>query len=562
MGRLQFPNRPLDPGPYAVTENQPTRRSARLQGVKSKQSPELDVLPTIDKPSKKRKRAGDPDLLPTPSATTSTPPPKRRSRPSPLPPPVYPIEEQVQKSPEENNRLDPLHYWVAHSRWPPECFEQDSQVRRDFESGTSPAEELDEGQILVDLITSGQLGMLHAFHPVQALLRKKRSSASLGPRSSQATSQTPSDQQPRENKSRQYMKADYRDALEKQGSYMRADAVGAEDSSKDLCQKLLENEQPIPQDTLFRDDLFEETCYSVQDRNEAMVVRDILPLICPPAQTLRIFGAKHLSILYETVNEGWNKGVTFCGTRPQPDYSVGFKRTAFTDEQQDKLEAFVGPIGSSLQTFFMATTRMYFPFFTCEVKCGASALDIADRQNAHSMSVALRGIVELFRYVKREKELDRRILTFSISHDHEAVRIYGHYPVFEGDTTTFYRRTLHRFDFSAPENRFRWLAYKFTKNVYDLHALVLHRDLCSAIDDLPRGIDFSVSQSAGFSESVGCVDGQDSSAMSVQSMDGASQSSSMVGSEAATPTSSFTQTTQRLFKKPKKWTATGGTPKT
>jgi hypothetical protein len=32
----------------------------------------------------------------------------------------------------------------------------------------------------------------------------------------------------------------------------------------------------------------------------------------------------------------------------------------------------------------MATWRMYFPFFTCEVKCGAAALDIADRQNAHS----------------------------------------------------------------------------------------------------------------------------------------------------------------------------------
>lgn len=347
------------------------------------------------------------------------------------------------------------------------------------------------------------------------------------------------------------MKPDYRDALEKQGSYMRSDAVGTGDSSKSLCQNLLENEQSIPQDSLFRDDLFEETCYSIQDWNEAMVVRDILPLICPPAQTLRIFGAKHLNILYETVNEGWNKGVTFCGTRPQPDYSVGFKRTAFTDEQQDKLEIFVGAIGSSMQTLFMATTRMYFPFVTCEVKCRASALGIADRQNAHSMSVALRGIVELFRYVKREKELERRILTFSISHDHEAVRIYGHYPVFEGETTTFYRHTLHRFDFSAPESHFRWLAYKFTKNVYDVHSITLHRDLCSAINDIPRGIDFSLSQSAGVSESSRDIDEQRSSAMSTQSMYEGSQSS-MLGSEAATPTSSFTQTTERVFKKPRK----------
>jgi hypothetical protein len=48
---------------------------------------------------------------------------------------------------------------------------------------------------------------------------------------------------------------------------------------------------------------------------------------------------------------------------------------------------------------------MYFPFLTCEVKCGAAALDVADQQNAHSMTIAVRGIVELFRLVKREKEL-------------------------------------------------------------------------------------------------------------------------------------------------------------
>jgi len=50
---------------------------------------------------------------------------------------------------------------------------------------------------------------------------------------------------------------------------------------------------------------------------------------------------------------------------------------------------------------------MYFPFLTCEVKCGSAALDIADRQNAHSMTLAVRGVVELFRLEKREKEFHR-----------------------------------------------------------------------------------------------------------------------------------------------------------
>jgi predicted nucleic acid-binding protein len=48
---------------------------------------------------------------------------------------------------------------------------------------------------------------------------------------------------------------------------------------------------------------------------------------------------------------------------------------------------------------------MYFRFLTCEVKCGAAALDVVDRQNAHSMTLAVRGIVELFRLMKRKKEL-------------------------------------------------------------------------------------------------------------------------------------------------------------
>ena len=120
-------------------------------------------------------------------------------------------------------------------------------------------------------------------------------------------------------------------------------------------------------------------------------------------------------------------------TRPQPDYSVGFRREAFTEEQLKRLKPFVGDLIDT--SLFMAMYYIYFLFLTCEVKCGAAALDIADRRNAHSMTVAVRGIVELFRLVKREKGLHREILAFSISHDHETVRIYGHYPVIDGKKT-------------------------------------------------------------------------------------------------------------------------------
>lgn len=115
---------------------------------------------------------------------------------------------------------------------------------------------------------------------------------------------------------------------------------------------------------------------------------------------------------------------------------------------------------------------MYFPFLTCEVKCGAAPLDIADRQNVHSMTMAVRGIVELFRIVKREKELHREILAFEISHDHRPMRIYGHYAIIDRSKTTFYRHPIYEFSFAALDGKEKWTAYKFTKTLWPFHNAV------------------------------------------------------------------------------------------
>jgi len=274
------------------------------------------------------------------------------------------------------------------------------------------------------------------------LLARKKSSSSLRGKQSEAgsvtpSSTTPSDQKPREAKSAPYTRPSYPTILRTKGSFMDKSNLGITDASKSLCRILLEKEQMVPQDSLFRDDIFDKACRKLQDRNEARVVQDISRLIVPSAETLATYGATHLDHLIESVNEGWNCAEPFYGPRPQPDYSVGFGRSAFTDDQLEKLKPFVGEVTDTFTSYFMATWQMYFPFLTCEVKCGAAALDVADRQNAHSMTLAVRGIVELFRLVKREKELHREILAFSTSHDHRTVRIYGHYPIINGDKTTF-----------------------------------------------------------------------------------------------------------------------------
>lgn len=257
-----------------------------------------------------------------------------------------------------------------------------------------------------------------------------------------------------------------------------------------------------------------KTCELIRNRNEARVIRDISLLIVPSAESLAIRGDKHLRCLIESVNEGWNNSIPLTKTRPQPDYAVGFRREAFTEEQLGKLQPFVGELTD--QSFFMGTYYLYFPFLTCEVKCGAAALDVADRQNAHSMTLAVRAVVELFRLVKREKELHREILAFSISHDHESVRIYGHYPVIDETKTTFYRHPILKFNFTNLEGKDKWTTFKFTKNVYNTWMPTHFTRLCSIIDSLPADLNFELhsSEQTGLSQDLA---NQDLSALNTES---------------------------------------------
>lgn len=304
---------------------------------------------------------------------------------------------------------------------------------------------------------------------------------------------TPSDQRPREEKSAIYRDPRYEPLLAVKGSFMRKSEGGVVDTSKRLCRALLEVPQGVPHDTLFRDDVFERTCENISNRNEARVLRDITCLIVPSAETLATYGATNLDCLVDSVNEGWNNSIPMTKTRPQPDYSVGFNRQAFTDDQLARIQPFVGELTDT--SYFMATYYMYFPFLTCEVKCGSTGLNIADRQNAHSMTLAVRAVVELFRLVGRQKELDREIIAFSISHDHRNVRIYGHYAVIDANETTFYRHVVHEFSFAALDGKEKWTVYKFTKNVYDVWMPTHLKRICSIIDTLPLDPDFWVSQS-------------------------------------------------------------------
>lgn len=334
---------------------------------------------------------------------------------------------------------------------------------------------------------------------MQRLIRRKESSPSLRRKRSEqsfTTTTTSSDQKPRDEKSAPYINSSYEILLQSQGGlYMDKSEQGITDASKSLCRELLEKTYVTPDNSIFQDKAFEDASRKLQGKTEARIIQDIARLLVPSAETLATLGDKSLAVLAESVNEGWNNCIPVTNPRPQPDYAAGFGRSAFSDDQLNKL-------GHSLSdprylSCFMATYYLHFPFLTCEVNCGTAGLDIADRQNSHSMAVAVRGIVELFKLRKRESELHRELLTFSISHDHRTVRLYGYYPLIDGRKLNIYRHPIHTFDITALDGKEKWTPYNFTVGVY-IYSLTLLKRIRSVIDDLPP--DFNLEDSQNVSE--------------------------------------------------------------
>ena len=308
---------------------------------------------------------------------------------------------------------------------------------------------------------------------------------------------TPSDQKPREEKSAPYTNPRYQTGLELKNSFMKDSENGISVTEKEFCDSLLHTTQEAPSDTLFDDNFFSKTCGKIENKNETRVIRDISTLITPSAEILATRGMRELSHLVESTNAGWNKSIPFEGPRPQPDYSVGFHHTVFTKDHRERLNP-----DFNAKTYFTATDELYFPFLTSEIKCGNQALDTADRQNAHNMTVAVRGLVELYRIVRREGELHRKVLGFSISHDHRNVRIYAHYPEIHGRDTRYYRRLLKSFDIISEDGKERWTANQFTRNVYDVFVPKQLDRIKSAVDQMPDHAPES-SQSTQSAEDVG-----------------------------------------------------------
>lgn len=146
-------------------------------------------------------------------------------------------------------------------------------------------------------------------------------------------------------------------------------------------------------------------------------------------------------------------------------------------------------------------------------------------------------MIELYRLVSRQDELYQKILTFLISHDHRAVRIYGHYVLINGKDISFYRHLLQDFSITDQDGIDKWTAYKFTLSVYNDFRRIHHERICSAVDQLPNPEDFAVDS---FSQQL-----------NLESFEQDDSQLTTSYSQQTEPELLSSQTSEPMFKKPK-----------
>ncbi|KAM3072107.1 hypothetical protein ACMFMG_008568 [Clarireedia jacksonii] len=425
----------------------------------------IQTLPAIQQ-LKTRKRRRE-DERPPPHETSR---PTKRARTS-----VVSVDKPGDSEPikSESNYIE---HWAEEGNWPSTYFNDDN--------------------------TNHLLARESSIAP----LTRKRSSPSIAGSSA-------SDERPREEKSAPYRNPSYpaflSEDVDNYKSYMEDHEEGISQTSEKLLEILLNTEQNPPTDTLFDDTAFSKFLRKLKGKNESRVIQDLSPLLVPSVEALAILGhrltenagkiiqelysnlfpslealtsfsTQHLDRIVESVNEGWNNCYPITKPRPQPDSAFAYGVSAFSDDQFNILRPTLGD--ATFRSMFKTTWYGVFAFLTKEVKTGIMGLDIADNQNLHSITIAVRAVVELFKLVGREKELHREIVAFSISHDDKSVRLYAHYPYIDGDKVSIWRRTVDQY-YLKPNNK--WICRTFTTNIYDMFSLIHLKRIYTAIDDIP-----------------------------------------------------------------------------
>jgi hypothetical protein len=263
---------------------------------------------------------------------------------------------------------------------------------------------------------------------------------------------------------------------------MRQSPAGPVPEDIALCERLLSQPIEPPSGTLLEDEYITNFHNALQNRSEARLLVDLHPLIMPSAENQYIQGNQSLKNVIDGYNDPWLKTEPIYGPKPQPDHARGLRWSTFSETQRRKLG-----IKPDEKSPYTVREDMYFPYLTAEIKCGNQALELADRQNMHSMCIALRAVVSLCQAAGCTGEVHRRILGFSISHELEGFRIYGYYPEIDDGKVSFYRWPVAQPNVWVKENR--WTCYQFVENL-DREFLPIHTHrLMRILEEVPDPVE-------------------------------------------------------------------------
>jgi hypothetical protein len=232
---------------------------------------------------------------------------------------------------------------------------------------------------------------------------------------------------------------------------------------RSLCKSLVNTPSLPPTGPSFESDRLLKILDLVRFRNEARIVRDIMPFVVPSAELLHVDGHPGLEIICEAMDAEWTQCMTLCGPRPKPDFVAGVAPAAFTSEEIEKLR-----MNHSSACPNLFPENMYYPFLLCEVKGSDRPIQEAERQSMHSASIAVQAIVQLYRKISAIEEINRKILAFSVAHNNSEVKIFGHFASVGEESTKYFRHRVYVADVAADFASSEWYkSYNVIRAIYD-----------------------------------------------------------------------------------------------
>ena len=357
----------------------------------------------------------------------------RRSQSAAVPPPNLDQSNHIIQSPEkpatellkareikQKERYNPTSYWAAHHTWPKNFAEHNSMASSNSTN------------------------------------KRQRTSDSQSGKDERSRSYS---QSRKDGEVPEQYTAAYEVHIATKGlnmDYRKGEDFVSEESRK-ICAELLQIKVHTIEPTAVPQEKIRDMVGDCRTRNEAIVNRDVTLLIIPSIRLCYYCGASHLEHVIDEVNADWYSQCILEGPQLRPDLAIGLFSSAFTEEEIDKLKRY-----TSVNNWTQVTSQMFFPFLMCEVKCGREGLNIADRQNMHSCSVAVRAILRIEQEAdkyrqkkgieKKAESLNRQTLVFSISHDQQDARLYGHYVIVQEEKWTYYRYPVKKFDLTKTDS--------------------------------------------------------------------------------------------------------------